>query len=143
MPSSFPLLRARASEKTCRLAIVLFNGSALSASTVSTRRNALRAAWVMPSPAPGSATSVVTAPEFASNVPPSSAITGTPVKPWNSSPTLVSERTGVVEATEIVASTRRGLSGARPRSVTSPTRIPLNSTAAPTSSPGTEPSNWM
>ena len=48
----------------------------------------------------------------ASSVPPSSAITGTPVRPWNSRPTLVSARTGVVEATEIVALTRRGLSGA-------------------------------
>jgi len=96
----------------------------------------------MPSPAPGSAISVDTSPEFESSIPPSSAITGTPVKPWNSRPTLVSDRTGVGEATEIVALTRRGLSGARPRSVTSPTRMPLNSTAAPTKSPGTEPSNW-
>ena len=52
-------------------------------------------------------------------------------------------RTGVVDATEIVALTPRGLSGARPSSETSPTRMPLNSTAAPTNSPGTEPSNWM
>ena len=104
--------------------------------------SASRAAWVMLWPAPGSAISVGTSPEFASSMPPSSAITGTPVRPWNSRPTLVSARTGVVEATEIVALTRRGLSGARPRSVTSPTRMPLNSTAAPTSSPGTEPSNW-
>ena len=92
-------------------------------------------------PAPGSAISVGTGPEFASCMPPSSAITGTPVKPWNSRPTLVSARTGVVEATEIVALTRRGLSGARPRSVTSPTRMPLNSTPAPINNPGTEPSN--
>src|ERR1700730_12363827 len=41
----------------------------------------------------------------------------------------------------MVASTRRGLSAARPRWVTSPTRIPLNSTVAPTSSPETDPSN--
>ena len=67
-------------------------------------------------PAPGSAISVGTSPEFASSMPPSSAITGTPVRPWNSRPTLVSDRTGVVEATEIVALTRRGLSGASPRS---------------------------
>ena len=38
-------------------------------------------------------------------MPPSSATTGTPVSPWKSSPTLVSARTGVVEATEIVALT--------------------------------------
>ena len=33
MPSSFPVLRASPSEKTCKLAIVFFNGSALSANT--------------------------------------------------------------------------------------------------------------
>ncbi len=71
-------------------------------------RSASRAAWVMLCPAPGSAISVGTGPEFASCMPPSSAITGTPVRPWNSRPTLVSARTGVVEATEIVALTRRG-----------------------------------
>ena len=42
---------------------------------------------------------------------------------------------------EIAAFTRAGVSGARPSSVTSPTRIPLNRTAAPTSNPGTEHSN--
>ena len=93
-------------------------------------------------PAPASAISVGTAPAVFGAVPPSSAITGTPVRPWNSSPTLVSGRTGAAEATEIVALTRRGSSGASPISVTSPTRMPLNSTAAPTNSPGTEPSNW-
>ena len=87
-------------------------------------------------PAPGSAISVGTSPEFASSMPPSSAITGTPVRPWNSRPTLVSARTGVVEATEIVALTRRGLSGASPSSVTSPTRMPLNSTRGADQEPG-------
>ena len=55
---------------------------------------------------------------------------------------LVSACTGVPVATAIVASTCRGLSATKPRLVTSPTRIPLNSTAAPTSSPETDPSNW-
>ena len=41
MLSSLPVLRASPSEKTCRLAMVFFSGSALSASTESTRRNAL------------------------------------------------------------------------------------------------------
>ena len=36
-------------------------------------------------------------------LPPCSVTTGTPVKPWKSSPTFVSARTGVVVATAIVA----------------------------------------
>ena len=44
-------------------------------------------------------------------------------------------------ATEIVALTKRGLSCASPSWVTSPTRMPLNSTPAPTRSPGTGPWN--
>ena len=74
-------------------------------------------------------------------MPPSSVTTGTPVSPWKSSPTLLSARTGVVEATDIVALTKRGLSGASPSWVTSPTRMPLNSTPAPTRRPGTGPWN--
>jgi hypothetical protein len=54
---------------------------------------------------------------------------------------LVSRRTGVCSATEIVALTWRGCSGERLSSVISPTLIPLNNTDAPTSSPETEPSN--
>ena len=42
---------------------------------------------------------------------------------------LVSARTGVPAATAIVAITRFGFCGSSSRSVTSPTRMPLNSTA--------------
>jgi hypothetical protein len=69
--------------------------------------------------------------------PPRSEITGTPVRPWNSSPARVSVRTGVVIATATVAVTSRGLSGLSSSPVTSPTRMPLKSTAAPVSSPDT------
>ena len=95
MLSSLPVLRASPSEKILKLAMVSFSGSEFSLSTESTLRNASRAACVMLCPAPGSAISVGTSPVFASCVPPSSAITGTPVRPWNSRPTLVSARTGV------------------------------------------------
>ena len=81
MPSSLPVLRARPSENTLKLAMVSFSAPEFSDSTVSTLRSASRAACVMPCPAPGSATSVGTSPLCATFVPPSSAITGTPVRP--------------------------------------------------------------
>jgi len=70
--------------------------------------------------------------------PPMSVTAAAPVSPCDSMPTSVSARTGVPRSTPIVASARSGCSGSRPRSVTSPTRMPLNSTAEPTSSPEIE-----
>ena len=64
MPSSLPVLRARPSENTLKLAIVSFNAPEFSDSTESTLRSASRAACVMPCPAPGSATSVGTSPRL-------------------------------------------------------------------------------
>ena len=81
MLSSLPVLRARPSENTLKLAMVSFSAPEFSVSTESTLRNASRAACVIPCPAPGSATSVGTSPVFATFMPPSSAITGTPVSP--------------------------------------------------------------
>ena len=53
----------------------------------------------------------------------------------------MSVRTGVADATEIVALTKRGLSGARPSCATSPTRRPLKSTTNADQQPGTGFSN--
>ena len=59
---------------------------------------------------------------------PMSAICATPVRPWYSRRARVSVRIGVLPSTWMIATTRRGSSGSRLISVTSPTRMPLNST---------------
>jgi len=74
-------------------------------------------------------------------LPPFSASAAMPVKPWNSRPTWVSGRTATNLSIEMVAVTCCGRSGLSLRSVTSPTRMPLNSTEAPVRKPDTEPSN--
>ena len=73
-------------------------------------------------------------------VPPTSATDAMPVSPASSSPALVSVRTGVALAIEISATTLRGSSVSSRTTLTSPTRMPLNSTALPGRSPDTEPS---
>jgi hypothetical protein len=53
----------------------------------------------------------------------------------------VSARSGIERSTSTTASTRRGSSGSRRTSVTSPTRMPLNWTKEPLARPATEPEN--
>ena len=67
------------------------------------------------------------------------AIWATPVRPWYSSLARVSVRTGELRSTSTTLTTRRGSSGSRLISVTSPTRIPLKSTPEPFDRPDTEP----
>jgi hypothetical protein len=71
--------------------------------------------------------------------PPISAICATPVRPWYSRRARVSVRTGVARSSSTTETTRRGSSGRRLISVTSPTRRPLKSTAEPLDRPETEP----
>ena len=94
MPSSLPVLRARPSENTFKLPIVSFNAPEFSDSTISTLRSASRAACVVLCPAPVSATSrpLAARRDLRAAL---ERITGTPVRPWKSRPTLVSARTGV------------------------------------------------
>ena len=126
---------------------MLRSGCAFSATTVSRRRSASRAAWDMLWLAAGSATRSGTSPLAATSgdaeTPPVSAITGEPIRPWKSMPTAVSARTGVLRSMTTVACTCRGLAGSSARAVTSPTRMPLKCTAEPRSSPETEFSKRM
>ena len=73
--------------------------------------------------------------------PPRSASTEMPVSPWESSVTSVSERTGVVVSTEMVATEFFGSFGSSDSAVTSPTRMPLNVTDAPGRRPPIGPWN--
>ena len=114
MPSRRSELRASASEKVLRLAIMLRSGCAFSARTVSNRRRTSRAACDRLWPAAGSATSRGISPFAAASgsfeAPPVSAITGDPVRPWKSMVTAVSARTGALRSMAMVACTCLGLS---------------------------------
>ena len=70
-------------------------------------------------------------------VPPVKAMTGEPVRPWKSMPAVVSARIGVLRSTAMVASTWRASAALSSNAVISPTRMPLNRTAEPASSPDT------
>jgi len=65
------------------------------------------------------------------------------VRPWKSTVTAVSSRTGAERSTAIVTMTSLGASAFKAMSVTSPTRMPLNSTLEPCRRPETELSNRM
>ncbi len=75
----------------------------------------------------------------AASSPPLSEIAATPVRPWNSRPTRVSLRSGVLFSIMASATTRRGLSSFT--ETTSPTRIPLKLTLPPLRRPAAGPSN--
>ena len=65
-------------------------------------------------------------------------IAAIPVRPWNSRPTWVSLRTGVLPSIMVSATTRRGLSSFS--DTTSPTRMPAKFTLPPLRRPEAEPS---
>ena len=116
MPSRRSELRASAPEKVSRLAIMLRSGCGVLGedrveaaqrrrarpATCSGRRRDRRRGW---------AVSPLAAASGDVEVPPVSAITGDPVRPWKSMPTAVSARTGVLRSMAMVACTWRGLSG--------------------------------
>jgi hypothetical protein len=72
-------------------------------------------------------------------VPPESCTEAWPVRPWNSSRARVSDFTGVLWSTSMIAVTRLGSLGTRSSAVTSPTRRPLKRTSEPRLRPETEP----
>src|SRR5271163_4048122 len=75
------------------------------------------------------------------DAPPVSETAAVPMRPWKAMPTLVSARTGVALSTVMAAMIARGSSLSSCRLATSPTRMPLNWTAAPSCNPDTVFSN--
>ena len=143
MPSSLPEFLPSACAKASILEIASVNALELSERIDWICVKAPRAAVVQSMPASAPASSVGSPPSGAAGggaeaVPPVRAISGTPVRPPKTRPTLVSARIGVSVATAIVTSTPAGSSGTSFRSVTSPTRMPLNCTGAPRRSPETD-----
>src|SRR5680860_1069896 len=89
----------------------------------------------------GTSTTPPSAASGVVDVPPVSVTATPPVRPCCSTLTRVSSRIGVFLTTEMVAITCCGASGLRATPVTSPMRMPLNSTAEPMRRPDTELSN--
>ncbi len=144
MPSILLLLRASASVKVSMFLIALCSNSWLAAITASALPSVSRTADDRSWPALDSAFKVGSSPSLAASggeeaSTPFSDTEAMPVRPLNSSVTRVSERIGVALSMDKSAATWAG-SLVSSRVVTSPTRMPLNSTGAPTRKPVTEPS---
>ena len=100
MVSTRPELRDSASEKTWRLLKVVCSASEFSSTNLSMRRRTTRAVSLRPPPRARSAISTGGAPPTPTGAgeaapPPRSETTPPPINPAVSTPTMVSERTGV------------------------------------------------